>query len=126
MAEPMKSIDISDNPELIRLVEEVERSHEPRLLRANGRTLGVLAPADQPTKEPAPVEYSEAELTALFEEAIKPDPRAVQRLARRKPLSETARQALLSAAGGWKDVDTARFLEENAKSRRLSRAPIEW
>jgi hypothetical protein len=48
MAELIKSIDIGDAPELLRLVEEMHRSHEARLLRRAGEDLALVVPVPRP------------------------------------------------------------------------------
>jgi hypothetical protein len=58
MARELKSIDISDNPELLRIVEEVRSSNEPRVLRRNREDLVIVSPAKRArrsrrTKTPA-------------------------------------------------------------------------
>jgi hypothetical protein len=56
----MKSIDISETPELLQLAEEVHRTHEPRLLRREGEDLAMVVPlpntATRHTK-PTAVDY---------------------------------------------------------------------
>ena len=44
MARELKRIDISNVPELLRIVEEVRSSEEPRVLRRDGEDLAVLTP----------------------------------------------------------------------------------
>ena len=44
MAQPTATIDITDLPELRRIVEEVRATREPRVLRAGDEDLAVLTP----------------------------------------------------------------------------------
>lgn len=46
----LKPIDISDVPELIRIVEEVRKTGEPRRLRRSGEDVAILRPIKQPAK----------------------------------------------------------------------------
>ena len=61
MAESMKSIDISETPELVQLAEEVQRTHEPRVLRRDGEDLAMVVPLPQPAaarpKKPTAADY---------------------------------------------------------------------
>jgi hypothetical protein len=97
MAERASSIDISDMPDLLRVVEEVRASNKPRELTRDGETLAVLSPtggrrSKRRTREPT------AEELASFR----------------------------SAAGSWADVDTDKLVEEIYETRRRSiRPPID-
>src|SRR6266516_4253279 len=44
MAEELKPIDISDNPELLRLAEEIQRSQQPRVLVREAEELVEVRP----------------------------------------------------------------------------------
>ena len=44
MPEAYKPIDISNDPELLKLAEEVHSSHTPRILRRNDEELTLLVP----------------------------------------------------------------------------------
>jgi hypothetical protein len=44
MARELNALDISDNPALLRLADEVRASGEPRLLRRAGEDLAILMP----------------------------------------------------------------------------------
>jgi hypothetical protein len=44
MPEAYKPIDISNDPELLKLAEEVYTTHEPRILRRDDEDLAVLMP----------------------------------------------------------------------------------
>ena len=44
MPEAYKPIDISNDPELLKLAEEVHTTHEPRILRRDDEDLAVLMP----------------------------------------------------------------------------------
>lgn len=97
MAEHVKSIDIRDAPELRRLAEEVHRSGESRVLRREGEDLAMIVPLPRPRRE----RHS-------------------------RTLSDEDYQAFRSAAGGWKDIDTDRLIENIYESRRISiRPPVE-
>lgn len=93
----LKPLDISHVPELLRIVEEVRATNEPRVLRRDGEDLAVLVPSS-PVKG---VRSRRVKTTADYE-------------------------AFRSAAGSWKDVDTDRLVAEIYESRRRSsRPPVE-
>lgn len=97
MIKELKPIDITNVPELLSLAEEVHRTNEPRLLRRESEDLAILMP-------------------------VKPAPRRRRRWAKTRADYEAFR----SAAGGWKDVDTDKLIEDIYADRRISdRPPIE-
>ncbi len=49
MAKEPKHIDISSIPELLKIAQEVRRTHEPRILQEESEDLAILSPA-QPKK----------------------------------------------------------------------------
>ena len=51
MAKEIQAIDITDLPELLRLVEEVCKTGQPRLLRSAKEDLAVLMPAARPIRK---------------------------------------------------------------------------
>ena len=95
MAGAVKSVDVSDVPELLRIAEEVRASGQPQVLQRNGEDLAVLSPLR--SADPAP---ARAQRDADFE-------------------------VFLSAAGSWRDEDVdgliGRIYEER---RRASRPPL--
>lgn len=63
MARKPKTIDISNQPEIMRLVEEVRATHEPRLLRRDSEDVAVLTPVTSRKRAPskaAPVTRDDA------------------------------------------------------------------
>ena len=98
MSKKLKPIDISNVPELLRLVEEVRKNAEPRLLRRDSEDLAILTP-------------------------VMPARKRVTRRAKTKEDYE----AFLSSAGSWKGlVDTDKLVADIYESRRLSsRPPVE-
>jgi hypothetical protein len=94
MARELRPIDVSSIPELLRIAEEVGSSGESRVLRRDDEDLAVVVPLSVRTK-------------------------------RRKgrTLSAADRDAFLSAAGGWKGVDTDKLVEDIYASRRISDRP---
>ena len=90
-------IDISNNPELMRLAEEVARTKKPRELMRDKETVAILMPAT--TKQ-------------------------TPRKTRTKTKADYA--AFRSAAGGWNDVDTDQLMADIYADRRRSnsRPPI--
>lgn len=96
MAKELKPVDVSGVPELLSIAEEVQASGVGRLLKRDGEELAILAPVTR----------------------------------RRKPAArgrgKADYEALLAAAGTWKDVDTDAFIADVYESRRRSsRPPIE-
>ncbi|MCL5075748.1 MAG: hypothetical protein M1136_08925 [Chloroflexi bacterium] len=53
MARELKTIDISNIPELLRIVEEVRATHEPRVLKRDNEEVAILTPT-HPTKKRIP------------------------------------------------------------------------
>ncbi len=98
MTEELSPIDISDMPELLRIVEEVRRTAKPRLLRRDSEDMAILMPTKPPSKR-------------------KPG------RAKTKPDYE----AFLASAGSWKgNVDTDKLIADIYESRRRSsRPPVE-
>jgi hypothetical protein len=94
MARELRSMDISDAPELLRLAEEVREAGEPRLLRRNGEDLVIVSPVVRKTMRRT-----------------------------RRTRTEEDLAAFRAAAGSWSDVDTDKFLADNAHSRRISIQP---
>lgn len=52
MVRELKSLDVTDAPELLRLAEEVRRTGEPRVLRRGAEDLAVLVPAAPAQRRP--------------------------------------------------------------------------
>jgi len=90
------ALDITNIPELVRIVEEVEATKTPRELKRENKTVAVIMPAKK-----APLRKKREKTKADYE-------------------------AFLSAAGGWKDVDTETLLKHIYEDRRRtnSRPPV--
>jgi hypothetical protein len=96
MPEAYKPIDISHDPELLKLAEEVHTAHESRLLRPNDEDLAVLMPVKSKRKR------------------------------RRREKTKADYEAFCAAAGSWKDVDTDKLIADIYESRRHAfRPPVE-
>ncbi len=93
-----ESVDISEWPELLRLVEEVRATGRPRALRREGETLAVIAPLS----------------------------RASGRRLKKRTLTPQALDAFRAAAGSWSDVDVDRFLADVYAARDVpdERSPV--
>lgn len=98
MARELRPIDISDIPELLRLVEELRKGDEPRVLRRDSEDLAILTPVKGLSKRRA-----------------------------KRAKNKTAYEAFLSSAGSWKGiVDTDKLVADIYESRRRSsRPPVE-
>jgi hypothetical protein len=94
MARESISVDVSNNPGLLRLAEEVGRTGERRILRRDREALAVVMPVSAVTKRRSERRKTEADL-----------------------------EAFRSAAGGWKDVDTDSLIKQIYNDRRRSVRP---
>ena len=106
MAKPMKSIDITNRPDLVDVVEEVRATGEPRLLRRNDEAVAIITPIAPARTRP-------------------PKAPAGQRL-KPKKMTEADLAAFHSAAGSWKDVDTDKLIEDIYAARNVQRTPPEY
>src|SRR3989442_2164108 len=90
------ALDITNMPELVRIAEEVEATKTPRELRRENKTVAVIMPARKATPK------------------------------KKRGKTKADYEAFLSAAGGWKDVDTERLLKDIYEDRRRtnSRPPV--
>ena len=84
MAEVLKSIDVSNLPELLSLAEEVRTTREPRVLRRDAEELALLIPVS-----------SRLRTTKASTGRRWPSPEEVAR----------SRAGIEAAAGSWSDVD---------------------
>jgi hypothetical protein len=94
MSTARNAIDISDNPELLRLMEEMNAADEPLLLRRGDKELALLTPVKRPRAKRRKREHTDAD-----------------------------RAAFRAAAGGWNDVDVEKFLADTYASRDLPPRP---
>jgi hypothetical protein len=98
MAKELRSIDITNIPDLLRLAEETRASGEARVLRRDNEALAILTPVPASTKRSA----TRAAMRARSKEDF---------------------EAFRAAAGSWSDVDTDQFIVGNAESRRRQTRP---
>ena len=92
----IETVDISDVPELVRLVEDVYATRRPFMLRHRGKTLAMLVPAPKTSTR------------------------------RDTPKTMTDDEAFWSSFGGWQgNVDTDKLLENAMASRGSRRPPVE-
>ncbi len=93
MARAITSIDLEDEPDFPRVIEEVRVTGEARLLRRNGEALAMIVPIDAvatfPWRRKSPADY----------------------------------EALRSVAGSWKAIDTDRMLDEIYADREIDDRP---
>jgi hypothetical protein len=93
-----KVIDIDNEPQLMRLVDEIRKSHSPVRLRSDGEEVAVVIPLNENS-----------------------DSSEVRKLETPDDLAE-----FLSIAGGWSDMDTDSLVEEIYRQRLVStRSPFE-
>ena len=97
MAQERDILDISHNPDLLRLAEEVRRSNTPRVLRADNEDVAVVMPvADLPKKKG------------------------------KRAKNDADYQAFLDSAGSWDDVDVDEFKRYIRERRDAgNRPPVE-
>jgi hypothetical protein len=97
VARALKSIEVGDSPDLLRVAEEVRATGELRLLSRGEQQLAVVAPVSAGMGR------------------------------RKRERSEADRQAFLASLGSWKNlIDADAFVEANYESRRRSsRPPVE-
>src|SRR5712692_5669309 len=97
MIEPTP-IDISNNPDLLRLVEEVEATQTPRKLMRENKPLAILMPIASSGKRH-----------------------------KKRGKTKADYEAFRSAAGSWKDVDANTLLKNIYEDRRWTntRPPVE-
>lgn len=105
VAKRMETIDITDKPDLVDVAEEVRTTGEPLVLRRGGEDLAVIRP--------------------VTKAAIRPPKSPAMRRLKPKRLSEADREAFLSAAGGWADVDTDKLIEDIYAARAVQRPSSE-
>jgi hypothetical protein len=98
MARELAAVDVTNDPELLRLAEEVRQSGKPRLLRRGGEDLAVLSPVGRVTRRTS---------------------------RKAKTYTKADDDAFLASAGAWTDFDLEAFLKRNEESRALSRPPVE-
>jgi hypothetical protein len=95
----LETIDISNNPDLLRIAEEVRRRNTSTVLRNGNEDVAIMTPVADGAKRTtgrSPIKKKSAAAMAIF----------------------------LSSAGGWKDlVDTDKLKADIYESRRLSTRP---
>lgn len=94
MAKPLRTIEIGNMPELLRIVEEVRTSKTPRVLSRRKKPLAILRPLGSAPKNG------------------------------KSRKSKADERAFLASAGGWRGlVDTEKLKEDIDASRRISYRP---
>jgi hypothetical protein len=97
MAQEREILDITDNPDLLRIAEEVRRSKTPRVLRAGDEDVAVVMPVADRTER-----------------------------RRKRAKTEADYQAFLDSAGSWADVDVDEFRRYIRERRDTGdRPPVE-
>lgn len=97
MAQQREILDITHNPELLRVAQEVRRSKMPRLLRAGDVDVAMIMPIADPPKRRSKRVKTEADY-----------------------------QAFLASAGSWADVDVDEFKRYLRERRDAGdRPPVE-
>ena len=91
MGAKRKLVDVEDHPDLLSLVDDIRNVDEELVIRQRGEEIAVVIP--------------------IREHAPKPAPRGI---------TDEDREALRSAFGSWKDVDTDRLLADIYADRDMS------
>lgn len=95
MQSELKHIDISNVPELMRIVEEMLANRQPRILSRDDEDVAILMPVASTPERPTEQEKSESDY-----------------------------EAFLSAAGSWNGlIDPDKLIADIYESRRLSTKP---
>ena len=95
MQREVKHIDISNVPELMRIVEEMLAARQPRILSRDDEDVAVLMPVTSAPESPTQQEKTDADY-----------------------------EAFLSAAGSWNGlVDPDKLIADIYESRKLSKRP---
>lgn len=87
-------IDITTNPELLRIAEEVAATKTPCELKRDNTTVAVITPVP-PTRKAK----------------------------KRREKTKADYEAFKSAAGGWKDIDVEKFKADIYANRKISTRP---
>jgi antitoxin (DNA-binding transcriptional repressor) of toxin-antitoxin stability system len=93
MAEPRTPIDITNMPDLLRIVEEVRAGQGAQVLRRDGEDVAMVVPLPR------------------------------RRKSRLKKPTAADLAAFRSAAGGWADLDTDTLIENIYRARREGTRP---
>ena len=96
MARELLPVDISSNPELLRIAEEVNATGEGRLLRSRDGDLAALVPLTRASKRRT-----------------------------RRAKNDADSEAFRAAAGSWSDVDTDKLVADIYDSRLSSRRLVD-
>lgn len=95
MQKELKHIDISNLPDLLRIVEEVQTTQQPRILSRDSEDMAILLPVTHKSKKRMKSERTEEDY-----------------------------EAFLAAAGSWKGlVDADKLIADIYESRNLSTKP---
>ncbi|MHB8645276.1 MAG: hypothetical protein ACYDAR_05765 [Thermomicrobiales bacterium] len=98
MTHEHETVDISNNPDLLRLAEEVRRRNTSTVLKNGDEDVAVMMPVAEVTK-----------------------PKVKRSTPKKKSAADM--EAFFSSFGGWNDVDTDRLKADIYESRRRSTGP---
>ncbi len=93
MASELRTLEIGNMPEVIRIVNEVRKTRTPRVLSRRKRPLAIIRPLRSSRKRGKRVK------------------------------SKKDYEAFLASAGSWKDVDTDKLIKDIYESRKISSRP---
>src|SRR3954452_6833016 len=113
MAEPARIIDIGDNPDLVRIAEEVRASREPSVLRRANEDLALIVPMPPDTAQAARPAWEQALDAAIWRDTGVHQPPALW--AHYDP--QRVRSALRASAGALAGIDRDGLLAELREAR---------
>jgi hypothetical protein len=96
MVKQLRHVDVSDNPELMRLAEEVAQSGDSVMLTKGSKDLATISPTSPSGRRLKPRELSPVDL-----------------------------EAFNSSAGGWADVDVDEFMKRVYEGRQSSKPRVD-
>ncbi len=96
MARELRSIDITNTPDILRLANEVAKTGLPHVLKLDNKDVAVITPVSPTSKSP-----------------------------RKKARTREDYEAFLSSFGSWADFDVDKFHKDREESRKLNRPPVE-
>jgi len=103
MTNPMKSLDITNRPDLVAVAEEVQATGEPHTLRRNDEAVTIIAP--------------------IMSVHLRLPKAPAKRRLKPKEMTEADIEAFFSAAGSWSDVDTDTLIANIYADRENSNRP---
>ncbi len=96
MAKELRSIDITNTPDVLRLANEVARTGLPHVLKRDNEEVALITPLSTASKS-----------------------------RKKRAKSKEDFEAFRSSFGSWPDFDVDKFHKDREESRKLNRPPVE-